>query len=305
LVLTIYFLSIEDRILAAGYDIADIDSIGLNTVPGIDTDKVLTEKGVSYIILKEKPADFFPTGWKFIRAKVESRLSSAREKRLQERSRRGKEYRTKAEQCYSDILRQVLPVKRLYLPALSQACELSCFRDLLDPDRVVLPAEWVHAAGQLLDSLSGWMSSHRDKYTSLLPFRVDSYEVQDKAMEVKLLSDPSIEVWRQAETQSFAGKLELATSVFCHPDANTVYIGRDACHAWKTKDELEFSKRGAEAVHSLIQELLFDPETTTPTMLEEIDGRFICACCPTDLQRVRRSWRSCVSSRIPKSLRRT
>jgi hypothetical protein len=47
----------------------------------------------------------------------------------------------------------------------------------------------MQAAGQLLDSLSGWISSNRDKYTSLLPF--DSYEVQDKAMEVKLMSDPS------------------------------------------------------------------------------------------------------------------
>jgi hypothetical protein len=100
---------------------------------------------------------------------------------------------------------------------------------------------------------------------------------------------------------NFAGKLELATSVFRHPDTNTIYIGRDACHAWKMKEELEFSERGAEAVQSLLQEFLFDPETTTASMLEQVDGRFICACCPADLQRVHRSWRSCVSSRIPNS----
>lgn len=227
------------------------------------------------------------------------RLSSAREKRLEERCRREIEYRTKAEQCYSDTLRQVLPVQRLYLPAVSQACELSCFRELLNPDRFVLATEWVHATGQLRESLSEWMSLHRDKYTDLLP--LDSYGGQVKAMEVKLLSDPSIDSWRRAGTQDFAGKLELATSVFRHPDTNTIHIGRDACHAWKMKGELEFSERGAEAVHSLLQQLNLDPETTTPSVLEQLDRRFVCACCPADLQRFHRSWRSCVSSRIPNS----
>jgi hypothetical protein len=190
-------------------------------------------------------------------------------------------------------------VQRLYLPAVSQACELSCFRELLNPDRFVLATEWVHATGQLRESLSEWMSLHRDKYTDLLP--LDSYGGQVKAMEVKLLSDPSIESWRRAGTQDFAGKLELATSVFRHPDTNTIHIGRDACHAWKMKGELEFSERGAEAVHSLLQQLNLDPETTTPSVLEQLDRRFVCACCPADLQRFHRSWRSCVSSRIPNS----
>jgi hypothetical protein len=206
------------------------------------------------------------------------------------------ECRATAEQYYSDILRQVLPVQRLYLPPLSQACELSCFREFLDLDRVVQPSEWAHAAGQLLESLSEWMSSHRDKYTSLLPS--DSNGDQDKLMEVKYLSDPSIEVWRRVEMHSFAGRLELATSVFRHLDTKTIYIGRDACHAWKTKGELEFLERGAEAVHALLHELHLGPETTTASMLDQLDRRFICASCPADLQRFHRSWRSCVSSRI-------
>jgi hypothetical protein len=213
---------------------------------------------------------------------MESRLSSARERRLSQRRR-------KAEQYYSDILRQVLPVQRPYLPSLSQACELSCFRELLNPDRVV------PATGQLLESLSEWMSSHRDKYTSLLPF--DSNGDQDKVMEVKLSSDPSIEVWRRVEMHSFAGRLELATSVFRHLDTKTIHIGRDACHAWKMKDELEFLERGAEAVHALLQELHLGPETTMASTLDQLDRRFICASCPVDLQRFPRSWRSCISSR--------
>jgi hypothetical protein len=297
LVLTIYFRSLKDRILAAGYDSADIDSIGMSAVPGANADKVLTEKGLSCIIFVEGPADVSPTGWRYIRAKVESKLSSAREKRLQERCQREMGYKTKAEQCYSDVLRQVLPVQRLYLPALSQACELSCFRELLNPDRIVLPSEWVHAAGHLLESLSEWMSLHRDKYTSLLPY--DSLGVQHEPMKVKLLSDPSVKVWRQDATHNFAGKLELAASVFLHSDTDMVYIGRDACHAWKMKEELEFSERGAEAVRSLLRELHVDPETTTTWMLEKLNGRFICEHCPVGLQRCHRTWRSCVSSRIP------
>jgi hypothetical protein len=186
-------------------------------------------------------------------------------------------------------------VQRLYLPSLSQACELSCFREFLNLDRVVPPSEWVHATGQLLESLSEWISSHRDKYTSLLPF--DPNEDQDKVMEVKLLSDPSIEVWRRVEMHSFAGRLELATSVFRHFDTKTIHIGRDACHAWKMKDELEFLERGAEAVHVLLQELHLGRDTTTASMLDQLERRFICASCPADLERFPRSWRSCVSSR--------
>ena len=227
---------------------------------------------------------------------MENKLRGAREKRLSQRRQREIEHRATAEQYYTDILRQVLPVQRLYLPSLSQACELSCFREFLNLDRVVQPFEWVHAAGQLLESLSDWMSSHRDKYTRLLPF--DSNGDQDNVMEVKLLSDPSIEGWRRIEMNSFAGRLELATSVFRHLDTKTIHIGRDACHAWKMKDELEFLERGAEAVHAVLQELHLGPETTTASTLDQLDRRFICASCPADLQRLHRSWRSCVSSRI-------
>ena len=163
-------------------------------------------------------------------------------------------------------------------------------------DRVVQPSEWVHAAGQLLESLSEWMSSHRDKYSSLLPF--DSIGNQDKVMEVKKLSDPSIEVWRRVEMLSFSGKLELATSVFRHLDTKTIHIGRDSCHAWKMKDDLEFLERGAEAVNALLRELHLSPETTTASMLDQLDRRFVCARCPAELQQFHRSWRSCVSSRI-------
>lgn len=227
---------------------------------------------------------------------MESRLSSARERRLSQLRRREIEYRAKAEQYYSGVLQQVLPVQRLYLPSLSQACELSCFREFLSLDRVVQPSEWVHASGQLRESLSEWMSSHRNKYTSQLPF--DSNRDQDKVMEVKLLSNPSIEVWRRVEMHGFAGRLELATSVFHHLDTKTIHIGRDSCHAWKVKDGLEFLERGSEAVRALLRELHLGPETTTASMLDQLGRRFICASCPADLQQFHRSWRSCVSSRI-------
>ena len=46
-VLTTYFLSLKDRILAAGYDSADINYIGLRAVPGANVDKEFTEKCAS------------------------------------------------------------------------------------------------------------------------------------------------------------------------------------------------------------------------------------------------------------------
>jgi len=202
--------------------------------------------------------------------------------------------KAKAEQYYSDILRQVLPVQRLYLPALSQARELSCFKELLNLDRDLQSAEWQHAAGQLRGSLSEWMSSHRDRYASQLPFNF--YGSQGESMEVTLLTDPSIEFWRQFGMRDFTGDLELATSVFRHRETNTILIGRDVCHAWKIQGELEFLERGTAAIHALLRELQLDPATTTAAKLEQLDRRFACANCPTDLEWFHRSWRSCVST---------
>jgi len=268
--------ALKDRILAAGYDSADIDYIGMSTVPGANVNKVLTEEA-----------------WRRIRTKVEKRLSSARAERLSsERRRRECICKAKAEQFYSVILRQVLPIQRLYLPAVSQAHELSCFKELLNLDRDLQPAEWEHAAGQLQGSLSEWMSSRRDQYASQLPFYF--YGSQGESMEVTLLTDPAIEFWRQVGMQDFTGDLELATSVFRHRDTNTILIGRDACHAWKMQGELEFLERGASATHALLRELQLDPATTTAAMLEQLDRRFTCANCP-DLEWMHCSWRSCVS----------
>jgi hypothetical protein len=47
--LTFYLHSLKERILAAGYDSADIDSIGMSAVPGANVNKVLTEEGVSRV----------------------------------------------------------------------------------------------------------------------------------------------------------------------------------------------------------------------------------------------------------------
>jgi hypothetical protein len=114
-------------------------------------------------------------------------------------------------------------------------------------------------------------------------------------MSVRLLTDPSTVVWRHVGMLDFAGKLELATSVFRHPDTNTILIGRDACHAWKMPGELEFLERGAAATHALLRELQLDPATTTALVLEQLNRRFICASCPAELEWVHRSWKSCVS----------
>jgi hypothetical protein len=48
-VLTSYLYSLKDRILAAGYDSADIEHIGMNAVPGANVNKVLTEEGKSCV----------------------------------------------------------------------------------------------------------------------------------------------------------------------------------------------------------------------------------------------------------------
>ncbi|KAF8467047.1 hypothetical protein DFH94DRAFT_301394 [Russula ochroleuca] len=93
---------------------------------------------------------------------------------------------------YPTYCDKVLPIQCLYLPAISQAHELSCFRELLNLDREsdVQTAERVHAAGQLRESLSEWMSLHKDRYTCLFPFRFDGFRGQ--SMEVKLLTDSSL-----------------------------------------------------------------------------------------------------------------
>jgi hypothetical protein len=113
-------------------------------------------------------------------------------------------------------------------------------------------------------------------------------------MEIKLLSDPSIDHWRREAMRDFAGDLELASSVFRHPATNTILIGRDACHAWKMKGELEVFERGVEATRALLRVLQLDPATTTVFMLEQLNRQFICASCPADLAWRRHSWRSSV-----------
>lgn len=50
-VLTRYLHSLKDRILAAGYDSADIDYIGISAVPGANVSKVLTEEGAYWVAL--------------------------------------------------------------------------------------------------------------------------------------------------------------------------------------------------------------------------------------------------------------
>jgi hypothetical protein len=196
-----------------------------------------------------------------------------------------------------DTLRQILPIQRLYLPTVAQAQELSCFRELLDPDRHVQPAEWEQAAERLPETLSEWMTQRTDKYTSMLPSRPSQiHDSQAKVMEIKWLSDPSIDLWRQEALAGFAGQLELATSVYRHKTTNAIVIGRYVCHAWKIKGELEFVERGCAAVHALLEELQLDPSTTTVSTLEQLNRRFICTSCPTDSDQPLRSWRSCVGS---------
>lgn len=220
----------------------------------------------------------------------------AREKRLLEARRlRESQNKTKAEQYYSEVLRQVLPIQRLYLPAIRQASELSCFRDLIDADREGQLAEWEDAATQLPQSLSEWMSEQKEHYISLLP----GQSAQTDAMEITLLSSPSIDRWRHEVMPKFAGQLDLATSVFRHPVYHTLLFGRDVCHAWKIGawksegQEVEYCARGAEAVHALLQELELDPGSTTASMLDQLGKQFLCRSCPEDDAK-QPSWRSSV-----------
>jgi hypothetical protein len=193
-------------------------------------------------------------------------------------------------------------MQRLYLPAISQVWELSCFKELLKLDRDFQPTDWEQAAGQLLESLTEWMTDHRDRYTKQLPLYSHFYDLPVQTMKIRLLSEPSINLWRYGAMVDFAGQLELVTSVFRHPvETNTILIGRDACHAWKMEGELEFVERGAAASHALLRELQLDPATATASMLERLNRRFVCTSCPGTLDRLHRSWRSCVSPEFSES----
>jgi hypothetical protein len=198
--------------------------------------------------------------------------------------------KSKAEQYYSDVLRQVLPVQRLYLPALPQACQLSCFLDLIDPDREAQPADWDEAATQLLQSLSEWMSEQKERHINLLPCQ----GTQANAMEITLLSSPSVDRWRHEVMLKFGGQLDLATSVFRHSGNDMILIGRDACHAWKLEGQLMYSVRGADAVRALLRALRLDPASATASMLDQRCVEFVCGSCQEELP----SWRSCVRHRF-------
>jgi hypothetical protein len=204
------------------------------------------------------------------------------------------DYSHKAEVHYLGILRQILPIQRVYLPAISQARELSCFRELVDPDRDVQPAEWEQASERLTESISEWVTAHRDKYTSMLPSHI--HDTQAKRMDFIFVSDPSIDLLRHEASGGLAGQLDLATSVFRCAGTKSIWIGRDVCHAWKLKGELEFVDRGAKAVHALLRQLQLDPITTTASMLDQLGRRFVCMSCPRGLAQYFHSWRSCVGS---------
>jgi hypothetical protein len=287
--------SLKARILAAGYEVADIDWVGMHRVPGSNIDKPLTDDGSS----SSAPLIYLLTiliAWRRIRVKVETKISEAREARLLAvRRRREVEYKHKAEQCYSNLLRQVLPIQRLCLPALSQISELPCFRDLLNPDRDVQAAEWENGADQLQQSLSDWMSKQRDRCISSLPSHTQGARVE--TMAIRLLSDPLIDSVRPEAMVGFGGPLDLATSVFREPKSGTILMGRDVCHAWGVKGlRLEFSPRGAAAVHALLQVLRLDPASTTVSTLDQLDRYFTCASCPLDVVHNHHlCWRSCVS----------
>jgi len=78
----------------------------------------------------------------------------------------------------------------------------------------------------------------------------------------------------------FAGRLDLAISVFRHLDTNTIHVGRDVCHAWKLKGELEFFGTWARRLgRALLGLLNLDPATTTASMLDQLDTHFVCASC--------------------------
>ena len=268
-------------------------------MPGANISKALTEEGMSRIFPWRNKLTILSsshTAWKRIKPKVEIKLNAARPARLYaERCQRETDQRTKVEELYSDILRQILPIQRLYLPAVSQARELSCFRRLLDPDRDLQELEWELAAEWLPESLSEWMTERRERYTSVLPSHPSqTHETQPQKMEIKLLSDLSIGLWRQEALAGFAGQLERVTSVFRHRTTSAIVIGRSVCHAWKMEGELEYVERGATAAQALVQELKLNPATITVSTLEQINRRFVCTSCPTDSDQPLRSWRSCV-----------
>ncbi|KAI0048473.1 hypothetical protein FA95DRAFT_1038684 [Auriscalpium vulgare] len=271
---------IVSRLSAAGYEKADIDYVNIPLIPGVDGDKDLTEQA-----------------WKKLKPKLETVLVAGRPVRLAKERRNTIRERTDVASIrYTNLWRTCLPAMWFYLPPLSWAPKLPCFKDLIDREDDVAADAWADAVEQMPMDVAEWMEGKRNEHLAMLP---GGGTTNSASMEPILLSSPTVTVKRQDRMRGYAGQLELATSVFSEGVDQKPVIGRDTCHAWKMGRPLSFSVTGAASAAAVIGALRLNPITTIDTQLDALDGRLICMNCSRNNQNnidslFVFSWRLCI-----------
>ncbi|THH15441.1 hypothetical protein EW146_g5042 [Bondarzewia mesenterica] len=296
------FKDIKARLLAAGFAAQDIDY-----------------HGFSYLNLVNKGQPLTEQIWVRIRPKLEAKLALAREDRLngiRYSEKRQREH--KAELLYSQWLIQVLPSQRLYLPCSHQAPFLSCFAEVINKDLLAeLPdADWDEPIRGIPQSVADWLCLKRDQCIAMLP---TDYKENGGSMLPTLLSDPAAGAMRSGGMDTFAGPLELATSVFklgftgfphylsslswLSSPPTSLTTARMLCAAWSQigsirpgSDRLSFDRRGSDAAASLVMLVGLDPSNTVDRTMDRLNRRFICMNCPPKVtgSLLARTWVSCV-----------
>lgn len=208
-----------------------------------------------------------------------------------------------AHTVYLAYMNTLLPAQWYYIPRQTVAAQqFPCLTELIerDPDLVVEQADWDTALEKLPACVEAWMTTRRDRFLALLPGGL--LPADDRPMTLTPLASPDGDVVRRERIFDFAGRLELATSVFIADKPvgwlkYNLVIGRDLCHTWKDAYmDVEYSPRGAAAAAQLAILAGLDSEKTTAYALDALDGSYECMSCagtPLDPKSIF-SWRAAV-----------
>ncbi|KAI0061323.1 hypothetical protein BV25DRAFT_1900543 [Artomyces pyxidatus] len=259
--MTMRYEDIVRRLLDAGHEEVDILNSPIMAQPGAYSEQKLTDQA-----------------WKFIQEKMKEVVMETRAWR---RKSIVSHRNFLAGNHYLAFRELILPAQWAYLPVVSQAETLSCFKKLIDQEEEPSPADWTSAVQKLPQSLSDWMESNKQRYCAMMPAIHSTTSLANPTMEIALLSDPCIDIIRREKMASFAGPLELAQSVFTAANVNRrrAFFGPDICQTWQKPDTLVFSARGAIAALAIVEALRLDAYSTTATTLDQLQARFVCMTC--------------------------